>query len=90
MGKVILLTGASTGIGAGTARMLAPGNKLFLHYNASGEAAGQVKKEVEALGGEALLLQADITTEAACERLVDEVKARTDYLDVLINNAGGW
>lgn len=89
MGKVILLTGASTGIGAETARMLAQGNKIFLHYNASREAAEQVKQDVEALGGEGILLQADITTEDACVKLVEEVKSQTDYLDVLINNAGG-
>jgi len=89
MGKVILLTGASTGIGAETARLLAPGNKLFLHYNSSADAARAVKEDVEKLGGEAVLLQADIRSEQACIDLVEAVKAQTDHLDVLINNAGG-
>lgn len=89
MGKVILLTGASTGIGAGTARLLAPGNKLFLHYNASEAAAKAVKEDVERLGGEAVLVQADVTSEQACVDLVEEVKGHTGHLDVLVNNAGG-
>ena len=89
MSKTILVTGASTGIGAETARLLAPGNKLFLHYNASEEAAKSVKEDVERLGGEAILIQADVTSEQACIDLVEAVKAQTDHLDVLVNNAGG-
>jgi 3-oxoacyl-[acyl-carrier protein] reductase len=89
MSKTILLTGASTGIGAETARLLAPGNKLFLHYNSSKEAAEQVAEDVVRLGGTAHLLRKDITSEEACVELVDMMKAKTDHLDVLINNAGG-
>lgn len=89
MSKTILITGASTGIGAATARCLAPGNILLLHYNASRDAAAQVSRDVEAAGGKAVLLQADLTSEAACVALADAVKAQTGHLDVLVNNAGG-
>lgn len=89
MAKTILITGASTGIGAATARLFAPGNILLLHYNASKDAAMQVCRDVEAAGGKAVPLQADLTSEAACVALVEQVKAHTDHLDVLINNAGG-
>lgn len=89
MGKVIFITGAGTGIGAETARVLAPGNTLFLHYNVSKEPVEQVKKDVEKLGGTAHILQADITSEKACVDLVAELSKQTDHLDVLINNAGG-
>lgn len=89
MSKTILITGASTGIGAAAAKELAAGNRLFLHYNASEKAAYEVKKAVAALGGEAELLQADITTEKACVDLVGQLRKRTDTLDVLVNNAGG-
>jgi 3-oxoacyl-[acyl-carrier protein] reductase len=89
MGKVIFITGAGTGIGAETARVMAEGNTLFLHYNVSAEPAKKVAKEVEKLGGKAYLLQADITKEENCIKLVEELKKHTDYLDVLVNNAGG-
>jgi 3-oxoacyl-[acyl-carrier protein] reductase len=89
MGKIIFITGASTGIGAETARLLAPGNRLFLHYNRSEAAAKSVAEEVGGLGGKAVLLQADITEEENCIHLVDALKAHTDHLDVLVNNAGG-
>ena len=45
MNKVILITGAGTGIGAETARQLAEGNTLFLHYNQSAEAVKQVAED---------------------------------------------
>lgn len=85
----ILLTGASTGIGAATAKMLAQGNELFLVYNRSVDAANEVAKSVESLGGTAHLLQYDITKEENCIALMKEVADKTEYLDVLINNAGG-
>ena len=56
MKKTILITGASTGIGAETARLLAPGNRIFVHYNASQAEAERTARDVEARGGEAVLL----------------------------------
>ena len=89
MPKIILITGASTGIGAETARCLSEGNELFLHYNASKGAAERVADDVEARGGRPLLLQADLTSEAGCSALVKAVAEKTSKLDVLVNNAGG-
>lgn len=89
MNKTMLITGAGTGIGAATARALAAGNTLLLHYNSSLEAVTKVAQDVEALGGRAIVLQADITSEAACEKLIEAVCKETDHLDVLVNNAGG-
>lgn len=85
----ILITGASTGIGAATAKMLAKDNELFMVYNKSEDSAKAVAKAVENLGGRAHLLQCDVTVEQNCIQLMDEISDLTDSLDVLINNAGG-
>jgi 3-oxoacyl-[acyl-carrier protein] reductase len=89
MSKIVLITGASTGIGAETARQLAPGNTIIVHYNASPAAAEQVAAEVGQLGGQAHLVQADVATEAGCRAIIDYVGQNFDHLDVLVNNAGG-
>lgn len=89
MAKSILITGASTGIGAETALQLAKGNEIFVHYHSSGEAAETVAEGVGQNGGKAILIQADLSTEQGCQQLMQEVSAKTDKLDVLVNNAGG-
>ncbi|MEZ4829505.1 MAG: SDR family oxidoreductase [Bacteroidia bacterium] len=89
MSRNILITGASTGIGAATAELLAPGNTIFIHYNRSKEPAEKVAESVSARGGKSVLIQADLSTEAGCYHLVEELKNHTDTLDVLFNNAGG-
>ncbi len=89
MSKAILITGASTGLGAETARLLAPGNDIYVHYNSSADAAQQVAADVEQAEGKAYLMQADLTTDDGCRALVQSVFEKTDKLDVLFNNAGG-
>jgi 3-oxoacyl-[acyl-carrier protein] reductase len=89
MAKIIVITGASTGIGAETARLLAEGNQIFIHYNASREAAEQTAAEVQERGGTAHLVQADLFGEAGCDALYSEVSVMTNRIDVLVNNAGG-
>jgi 3-oxoacyl-[acyl-carrier protein] reductase len=87
--KQIVITGASTGIGAATAQLLAPGNSIYIHYNSSREAAEGVAEKVKAAGGKAVLIQADLSGDEGCKVLAGEIGKMTDKLDVLVNNAGG-
>jgi 3-oxoacyl-[acyl-carrier protein] reductase len=89
MKKIILVTGASTGIGAATARLLAAGNLVYVHYHSSAAEAERTAAAVAEAGGEAVLLRADLSTEQGCRDLLQGVSARSDRLDALVNNAGG-
>ena len=86
MPRTILITGASTGIGAAIARQLAPGNRLLLHHNRT--SIDPVASAVQERGGTVLSFQADLMHESGCRKLMDEVWVQTGSLDVLINNAG--
>jgi 3-oxoacyl-[acyl-carrier protein] reductase len=88
--KVVLITGASTGIGAAAARAFAEqGSKVVVHYNASKEAAEKVAREVKSAGGEALLVGGDVTKSANIKRIVADTLAGFGRIDVLVDNAGG-
>jgi 3-oxoacyl-[acyl-carrier protein] reductase len=89
MSKKIIITGASTGIGAATAKALAADNTLFLHYNRSAEAVERVAETVKEKKGHPHIIQANLMTEAGCRSLFEAISAKTESLDVLINNAGG-
>jgi len=89
-GKVVLITGASTGIGAAAARAFAgEGAKVVVHYNESGDAAETVAADIRKTGGEAVLAQGDVTIEADVKRIVRDATAAFGRIDVLVNNAGG-
>jgi 3-oxoacyl-[acyl-carrier protein] reductase len=89
MGKTILITGASTGIGAATARRFAPGNQVIVHYHASSSAAEAVAADVVRAGGTAHLARANLATEAGCQELASFAAETCGRLDVLVNNTGG-
>lgn len=89
-GKAILITGASTGIGAAAARAFARcGSRVAIHYNASRDAAEAVAADCKAAGAEAVLVGGDVTKADHVGRVVAETVARFGAIDVLINNAGG-
>jgi 3-oxoacyl-[acyl-carrier protein] reductase len=88
-GQVVLITGASSGIGAGCARAFgALGARVAVHYNTSKSAAEMVVKDIKNSGGEAFSLQGDLKHSAQCEHIVAETAAVWGQIDVLINNAG--
>lgn len=89
-GKAVLITGASTGIGAALVRAFAAqGAMVGIHYNASAGPARSLAEEVAAGGGRTHLVQADVTKTESARRAVDAVATAFGRLDGLINNAGG-
>ncbi|RUO25320.1 oxidoreductase [Aliidiomarina minuta] len=86
--KVVVITGASSGLGAETARHLAKqGAKLVLAARRE-DKLKSVAAEVEAAGAEVLIKQTDVTDKAQVQALIDAAVDKFGRVDVLINNAG--
>jgi 3-oxoacyl-[acyl-carrier protein] reductase len=88
-GKGVLVTGASTGIGAAAAKAFAQnGSKVAVHYNSSAAAADAVVAEIKAAGGRAVAIPGDFDKPEEARRVVEEAARLLGRLDVLVNNAG--
>jgi NAD(P)-dependent dehydrogenase (short-subunit alcohol dehydrogenase family) len=86
-----LVTGSARGIGRGIALALArEGFEVAIHYRRSAEAAESVRREAEALGARAIVLQGDVTELARASALVEEAHDRLGSLAVLVNNVGDY
>jgi NAD(P)-dependent dehydrogenase (short-subunit alcohol dehydrogenase family) len=87
-GKIALVTGAGSGIGRATALRLAAEGARVACVDLVGNAAHETARAIEKAGGAAWAAQADVTDEAAVERIVGESAARLGGLTTLVNSAG--
>lgn len=87
--RVALITGASRGLGKDIALTLAEaGATIIVNYNKSADQAQQVVKEIEASGGKAYALQADVSNPDSINSFYEQVTQVVDSVDILVNNAG--
>ena len=87
-GKVVMVTGASSGIGAATAREVARVGGTVLLVARRADALKEVRGEIEAAGGTAYVHPCDLTDGAAVDALVEDVTLEHGAVDYLVNNAG--
>jgi NAD(P)-dependent dehydrogenase (short-subunit alcohol dehydrogenase family) len=89
MSKVMLITGASRGIGAATARLAArQGYDVAINYASNSDAAAAVAADVRSAGRRAIIVQADVSQPGDIARLFKTVDAELGRLDAFFNNAG--
>jgi 3-oxoacyl-[acyl-carrier protein] reductase len=87
-GRVALITGASRGIGAAVARLLADrGMRVVVNYHSSRDEADDVVASISSAGGQAMAAQADVRDEPAVLGMVEQVRAAMGEVEVLVHNA---
>lgn len=88
-GKTAIVTGASRGIGAEIARKFAAdGAKVVVNYSGSQEKAEAVVADIQANGGEAIAVKANVSDAESVKAMVDETMKTFGSVDILVNNAG--
>lgn len=88
MDRVAVVTGASRGIGAATASVLAArGCRVVVNYRSSADEAEEVVQTVTAAGGEATAIRADVTVADEVDEMIAETEQRWGRIDVLVHNA---
>lgn len=87
-GKACLVTGSSRGIGAAVARGFGGcGMRVAVHYRSGQAEAEQVRAAIAAAGGEAVVLQGDVSEPGVVDRLIEQTVAAFGRMDILVNNA---
>jgi len=87
-GRVALITGASRGIGAAVARLLASrGMRVVVNYRSSRGEADEVVGSIKSAGGRAMAAQADVLDESAVLGMVEQIRADMGEVEVLVHNA---
>jgi len=88
-GQIALVTGASSGIGAGVAKALAAAGAIVVinHANSSNKAE-KVLEEIKNSGGDGIVIQADVSKEADVVNMFAQIVKRYGTVDILVNNAG--
>jgi 3-oxoacyl-[acyl-carrier protein] reductase len=88
MSRVAVITGASRGIGAATALVLAQrGFRVVVNYRSSAEQADEVARAINDVGGEAMAFRADVTEADQVAEMIGETEQRWGRVDVLVHNA---
>lgn len=88
VGKVVLITGAGSGIGQASARIFAGEGARVAVVDVNLEAAQETAKQIADIGGHAVAIQCDVSSASGVKLMVDEAIATFERLDVLFNNAG--
>jgi 3-oxoacyl-[acyl-carrier protein] reductase len=87
--KIAVVTGSSRGIGSGIARALAAqGARVVINHRSSPDGAEAVAADIRAAGGQALVVQADVSLSNEAQRLIKETIDTYGQIDILVNNAG--
>ncbi|MBV9406713.1 MAG: glucose 1-dehydrogenase [Acidobacteriaceae bacterium] len=88
-GKVALITGASSGIGAATALLFAElGARVAIGYHSNQRGADEILQTISQAGGEAISIRADVREKSEITSLISETNAQLGPIDILVNNAG--
>ena len=88
-GAVSIVTGSSSGVGAACARQLAEkGSHIVINYASNAEGGEATRDACEAFGVETEVVQADVSSDADCQRLASAAIERWGRIDALVNNAG--
>ena len=87
--KVVLVTGGGTGLGRAMCLLFArEGAAVVVNYSKSEERAKEVVDRIDAMGGQAVDIRADVSRDSQARQLIEKAVASFGRLDVLINNAG--